>query len=81
MGVLRFLRVLLELGVGVVRRGVEPQQRLLLVVAGEALEIAALPPVRLVAARTGLFVVITGQEDWDWNRGVPDTHWAAGNGH
>ncbi|MFD5083002.1 beta-ketoacyl synthase N-terminal-like domain-containing protein [Kitasatospora sp. NPDC058406] len=62
-------------------RGVDPQQRLLLEVAWEALENAALPPDRLDAARTGLFVGITGQEYWDWNRGEPDTHWAAGNGH
>ncbi|MFF1902985.1 beta-ketoacyl synthase N-terminal-like domain-containing protein [Kitasatospora sp. NPDC058218] len=62
-------------------RGTDPQQRLLLEVAWEALENAALPPDRLDAARTGLFVGITGQEYWDWQRGEPDTHWAAGNGH
>ncbi|MFJ3793111.1 beta-ketoacyl synthase N-terminal-like domain-containing protein [Kitasatospora sp. NPDC090091] len=62
-------------------RGVDPQQRLLLEVAWEALENAALPADRLDAARTGLFVGITGQEYWDWHRGEPDTHWAAGNGH
>ncbi|MFC5662553.1 beta-ketoacyl synthase N-terminal-like domain-containing protein [Kitasatospora misakiensis] len=62
-------------------RGVDPQQRLLLEVAWEALENAALPPDRLDAARTGLFVGITGQEYWDWHRGEPDTHWAGGNGH
>ncbi|MFJ4672300.1 beta-ketoacyl synthase N-terminal-like domain-containing protein [Kitasatospora purpeofusca] len=62
-------------------RGVDPQQRLLLEVAWEALENAALPPDRLDAARTGLFVGITGQEYWDWHSGELDTHWAGGNGH
>ncbi|WP_327072447.1 zinc-binding dehydrogenase [Kitasatospora purpeofusca] len=62
-------------------RGVDPQQRLLLEVAWEALENAALPPDRLDAARTGLFVGITGQEYWDWHTGELDTHWAGGNGH
>ncbi|MER5352365.1 beta-ketoacyl synthase N-terminal-like domain-containing protein [Kitasatospora sp. NPDC002551] len=62
-------------------RGTDPQQRLLLEVAWEALENAALPPDRLDAARTGLFVGVTGQEYWDWQRGAADTHWAAGNGH
>ncbi|WP_158516461.1 beta-ketoacyl synthase N-terminal-like domain-containing protein, partial [Kitasatospora sp. MBT66] len=62
-------------------RGVDPQQRLLLEVAWEALENAALPPDRLDAARTGLFVGITGQEYWDWHSGALDTHWAGGNGH
>lgn len=61
--------------------GVDPQQRLLLEVAWEALEDAALPPDRLDAARTGLFVGITGQEYWDWHTGELDTHWAGGNGH
>ncbi|WP_406115523.1 beta-ketoacyl synthase N-terminal-like domain-containing protein [Kitasatospora purpeofusca] len=62
-------------------RGVDPQQRLLLEVAWEALENAALPPDRLDAARTGLFLGITGQEYWDWHTGELDTHWAGGNGH
>ncbi|MFF2951676.1 beta-ketoacyl synthase N-terminal-like domain-containing protein [Kitasatospora sp. NPDC057965] len=62
-------------------RGTDPQQRLLLEVAWEALENAALPPDRLDAARTGLFVGVTGQEYWDWHRGELDTHWAGGNGH
>ncbi|WP_344338814.1 polyketide synthase, partial [Kitasatospora putterlickiae] len=62
-------------------RGTDPQQRLLLEVAWEALENAALPPDRLDAARTGLFVGITGQEYWDWHQGELDTHWAGGNGH
>lgn len=62
-------------------RGVDPQQRLLLEVAWEALENAGLPPDRLDAARTGLFVGITGQEYWDWHTGELDTHWAGGNGH
>ncbi|MFF8772658.1 beta-ketoacyl synthase N-terminal-like domain-containing protein [Kitasatospora sp. NPDC015120] len=62
-------------------RGTDPQQRLLLEVAWEALENAALPPDRLDAARTGLFVGVTGQEYWDWHSGELDTHWAGGNGH
>jgi acyl transferase domain-containing protein len=62
-------------------RALDPQHRLLLEVAWEALENAALPPDRLPSARTGLYVGITGQDYRDWQVGAPDAYWATGNGH
>ncbi|WP_462203176.1 beta-ketoacyl [acyl carrier protein] synthase domain-containing protein, partial [Frankia sp. CcWB3] len=62
-------------------RGLDPQHRLLLEVAWEAMENAALPPDRLTGARTGLYVGITGQDYRDWQAGEPDAYWATGNGH
>ncbi|HEX7840497.1 MAG TPA: polyketide synthase, partial [Kofleriaceae bacterium] len=62
-------------------RALDPQHRLLLEVAWEALENAALPPDRLQGARTGLYVGITGQDYRDWQTGAPDVYWATGNGH
>ena len=62
-------------------RALDPQHRLLLEVAWEALEDAALPPDRLRGARTGLYVGITGQDYRDWQPGAPDLYWATGNGH
>ncbi|MFC9327396.1 SDR family NAD(P)-dependent oxidoreductase [Kitasatospora sp. NPDC057015] len=62
-------------------RGLDPQHRLLLEVAAEALDDAALAPERLAAARTGLYLGITAQDYRDWMRGEPDAYWATGNGH
>jgi acyl transferase domain-containing protein len=62
-------------------RALDPQHRVLLEVAWEALENAALPPDRLHGLRAGLFVGITGQDYHDWQTGEPDVYWATGNGH
>jgi len=62
-------------------RALDPQHRLLLEVTWEALENAALPPDRLKAVRTGLYVGITGSDYRDWQIGAPDACWATGNGH
>ena len=62
-------------------RALDPQHRLLLEVAWEALENAALPPDRLRNTRTGLYVGVTGQDYRDWQLGEPDAYWATGNGH
>ncbi|WP_306192441.1 SDR family NAD(P)-dependent oxidoreductase [Streptomyces sp. MK5] len=63
-------------------RAIDPQHRLLLEVAVEALEDAALPPARLADAKVGTYVGITGRHDyWDWLNGEMDAHWTTGNGH
>src|SRR5689334_21981999 len=62
-------------------RALDPQHRLLLEVAWEAIENAAMPPERLAGARTGLYIGITGQDYRDWQIGAPDVYWATGNGH
>ncbi|MFI0241430.1 SDR family NAD(P)-dependent oxidoreductase [Streptomyces sp. NPDC016845] len=63
-------------------RAIDPQHRLLLEVAVEALEDAALPPARLGDAKVGTYVGITGRHDyWDWLNGEMDAHWTTGNGH
>lgn len=59
----------------------DPQHRLLLEVAWESLENAALPPDRLDPGRTGLFVGITNNDYWDRLDGDPDRDWSMGNGH
>ena len=62
-------------------RALDPQHRLLLEVACEALENAALPPDRLTGVRTGLYIGITSQDYRDWLTDAPDAYWATGNGH
>ncbi|MFF3329610.1 SDR family NAD(P)-dependent oxidoreductase [Streptomyces sp. NPDC002888] len=65
-------------------RSLDPQHRLLLEVAWEALEDAALPPRALAEAgrRTGLYVGVTGQDYRDWQpAGQEDAYWLTGNGH
>jgi acyl transferase domain-containing protein len=62
-------------------RAIDPQHRLLLEVAWEALENAALPPDRISAARAALYIGITGQDYRDWQTGALDAYWATGNGH
>ncbi|MFE3461855.1 SDR family NAD(P)-dependent oxidoreductase [Nocardiopsis aegyptia] len=64
-------------------RAMDPQHRLLLEVAWEALENAAMPADRLGEARTGVYVGVTGsQEDYrDWSGGEADAYWSTGSGH
>ena len=62
-------------------RALDPQHRLLLEVAWEALENAALPPDSLSGVRTGLYIGITAQDYRDWLTDAPDAYWATGNGH
>ncbi|MFR9776092.1 SDR family NAD(P)-dependent oxidoreductase [Micromonospora sp. MS34] len=62
-------------------RALDPQHRLLLEVAWEALENGAVPADRLVGRPVGLYVGITGQDYRDWLPGEPDAYWATGNGH
>ncbi len=61
-------------------RSVDPQHRLLLEVAWEALEHAAIR-VGDVAASTGLFVGITGVDYRQWLSGEPNSYWTIGTGH
>lgn len=62
-------------------RHLDPQHRLLLEVAWEALENAALPAPALAAARTGLYLGVMWQDYREWCEGEPDAYWATGNGH
>ncbi|MFD2764838.1 SDR family NAD(P)-dependent oxidoreductase [Micromonospora eburnea] len=62
-------------------RALDPQHRLLLEVAWEALENAAAPADQLAGRPVGLYVGITGQDYRDWLPGEPDAYWATGNGH
>ncbi|MER6313594.1 polyketide synthase [Streptomyces sp. NPDC001581] len=62
-------------------RSLDPQHRLLLEVAWEALDDAGIPAARAAAAGTGLYVGITGQDYREWMREGPDSYWATGNGH
>jgi acyl transferase domain-containing protein/acyl carrier protein len=63
-------------------RALDPQHRLLLEVAWEALEHAGLPPAaRGGGSRTGLFVGITHQDYRHWEPDDADGYWATGNGH
>ncbi|OKI13016.1 hypothetical protein A6A08_16370 [Nocardiopsis sp. TSRI0078] len=64
-------------------RAMDPQHRLLLEVAWEALEHAALPPDRLAGSRAGVYVGVTGsQEDYrDWSGDEADAYWSTGSGH
>ncbi|MDT0378446.1 SDR family NAD(P)-dependent oxidoreductase [Streptomyces sp. DSM 42041] len=65
-------------------RSLDPQHRLLLEVAWEALEDAGLPPKALAegGGRTGLYVGVTGQDYRDWQAaGEENAYWLTGNGH
>ncbi|MGW6913935.1 SDR family NAD(P)-dependent oxidoreductase [Kitasatospora sp. NPDC054939] len=63
-------------------RAIDPQHRLLLEVAWEALEHAALAPDALAGRQVGTYVGITGRQDYaDWLAGDPDAYWTTGNGH
>ncbi|MEU3049766.1 beta-ketoacyl synthase N-terminal-like domain-containing protein [Streptomyces sp. NPDC006984] len=62
-------------------RAMDPQHRLLLEVAWEALDDAGIPARGAAGERTGLYVGITGQDYREWMREGPDSYWATGNGH
>ncbi|MYQ67427.1 MULTISPECIES: beta-ketoacyl synthase N-terminal-like domain-containing protein, partial [unclassified Streptomyces] len=62
-------------------RHLDPQHRLLLEVAWEAMEHAAVPADALAAARTGLYLGVMWQDYREWCQGEPDAYWATGNGH
>ncbi|MEU5416128.1 SDR family NAD(P)-dependent oxidoreductase [Streptomyces clavifer] len=62
-------------------RHLDPQHRLLLEVAWEAMEHAGLPSRSLAAARTGLYLGVMWQDYREWCEGEPDAYWATGNGH
>ncbi|AEV87033.1 erythronolide synthase [Actinoplanes sp. SE50/110] len=62
-------------------RHLDPQHRLLMEVAWEALEDAALPADRLGSRSAGLFLGIMWQDYRDWQAGEPDAFWTTGNGH
>ncbi|MFI5763607.1 polyketide synthase [Streptomyces sp. NPDC051563] len=62
-------------------RSLDPQHRMLLEVAWEALDDAGIPAARAAEAVTGLYVGITGQDYREWMPGGPDSYWATGNGH
>jgi acyl transferase domain-containing protein len=61
-------------------RAVDPQHRLLLEVAWEAFEHAAIP-VSEAAHATGIFVGITGVDYREWLSGEPNSSWTIGTGH
>ncbi|MEV4772201.1 SDR family NAD(P)-dependent oxidoreductase [Micromonospora humida] len=62
-------------------RHLDPQHRLLMEVAWEAMEDAALPADRLGTLRGGLYLGIMWQDYRDWQAGEPDSFWTTGNGH
>ncbi|MFE2060292.1 SDR family NAD(P)-dependent oxidoreductase [Streptomyces sp. NPDC059446] len=62
-------------------RHLDPQHRLLLEVAWEAMEHAGVPSRTLAAARTGLYLGVMWQDYREWCEGEPDAYWATGNGH
>jgi acyl transferase domain-containing protein/acyl carrier protein/methylmalonyl-CoA mutase cobalamin-binding subunit len=63
-------------------RHLDPQHRLLLEVAWEAMENAALPAERLSAARAGFYLGIMWQDYREWvANSDPDAYWTTGNGH
>ncbi|MDJ0463793.1 type I polyketide synthase [Streptomyces sp. H27-C3] len=62
-------------------RHLDPQHRLLLEVAWEAMEHAGVPSDTLAAARTGLYLGVMWQDYREWCEGEPDAYWATGNGH
>ncbi|KOX06594.1 beta-ketoacyl synthase [Streptomyces sp. NRRL B-1140] len=61
-------------------RNLDPQHRLLLEVAWEAFEDAAIPP-ETVAGSAGVYVGITGQDHRSWAEEDPSPSWLIGNGH
>ncbi|MEU7319093.1 SDR family NAD(P)-dependent oxidoreductase [Streptomyces griseoviridis] len=62
-------------------RHLDPQHRLLLEVAWEAMEHAAVPADTLAEARAGLYLGVMWQDYREWCQGEPDAYWATGNGH
>ncbi|MFG2910094.1 SDR family NAD(P)-dependent oxidoreductase [Kitasatospora sp. NPDC048286] len=62
-------------------RHLDPQHRMLLEVAYEALEDAAIPADGLSGASTGIYLGIMWQDYRDWLVGDPDAYATTGNGH
>jgi len=63
-------------------RAIDPQHRLLLEVTWEAIAHAGLDHEQLRDQRVGVFVGITGRQDYaDWAGNHVDAFWATGNGH
>ncbi|GGW18034.1 hypothetical protein GCM10018980_54000 [Streptomyces capoamus] len=62
-------------------RALDPQHRLLLETAWEALDDAGIPAPRAARATCGLYVGVTGQDYREWMPGESDAYWATGNGH
>ncbi|WUH89159.1 SDR family NAD(P)-dependent oxidoreductase [Streptomyces sp. NBC_00433] len=62
-------------------RHLDPQHRMLLEVAWEALEDSALPADRLQGSRSGFYLGIMWQDYREWLAGDPDAYWTTGNGH
>lgn len=62
-------------------RAMDPQHRLLLEVAWEALDDAGIPARGVAGERTGLYVGVTGQDYREWMSEGSDSYWATGNGH
>ncbi|MGW4738147.1 beta-ketoacyl synthase N-terminal-like domain-containing protein [Nocardia xishanensis] len=63
-------------------QAIDPQHRMLLEVAWEALCHSGTDPDRLRGAAVGTFIGISGRQDYaDWARQYADAHWALGNGH
>ncbi|RKN47289.1 polyketide synthase [Streptomyces hoynatensis] len=60
-------------------RNLDPQHRLLLEVAWEALEDAALVPERLQDARVGAYVGLSHLDYKEWQTEEPEFSWAMGN--
>jgi acyl transferase domain-containing protein len=60
-------------------RSLDPQHRLLLEVAWEALEDAALPPDRLSTAKVGLYAGLTNHDYDQWRDDDPEFSWILGN--
>lgn len=60
-------------------RSLDPQHRLLLEVAWEALEDAALPPDRLSTAKVGLYAGLTNHDYEHWRDDDPEFGWILGN--
>ncbi|MFE5584776.1 SDR family NAD(P)-dependent oxidoreductase [Kitasatospora sp. NPDC056531] len=62
-------------------RHLDPQHRLLLEVAWEAMEDAGLPADRLAGSRAGFYLGIMWQDYREWLAGEPDVYSTTGNGH
>lgn len=60
-------------------RSLDPQHRLLLEVAWEAMEDAALPPDRLSTAKVGLYAGLTNHDYDHWRDDDPEFSWILGN--
>jgi acyl transferase domain-containing protein len=60
-------------------RSIDPQHRLLLEVAWEAMDDAALPPDRLETSKVGLYVGLTTHDYDRWREPDPEFGWIIGN--